>query len=139
MEEEEIKEVERLEEESAKERDEELRDRDSRWERGKYAGRVRAEVSSMETGKRGLQEGSNPKNSKRRKKERKYALLSGWGEDEEQWKTTELEAKTTWNPGGQENHQVDSVVEVGDIRLKSENNSGCQDGDYMKFSESDQR
>ena len=68
----------------------------------------------METGKRGLQEASNPRGSKRRKKERKYALLSGWGEDEEQWKTTELEAKTTWNPGGQENHQVDSVVEVGD-------------------------
>ena len=26
-----------------------------------------------------------------------------------------------------------------DIRLKSEKNSGCQDGDYMKFSESDQQ
>ena len=67
----------------------------------------------METGKRGLQEGSNPKNSKRRKKERKYALLSGWGEDEELWKTTWFEAKATWNPGGQENLQVDSVDEAG--------------------------
>ena len=126
-------------------------------------------VSSMETVKRCFHEGANPRSSKRSRKERKHALLSGWGEDEEQWKTTWLGTKTTWNPGGEESHQVDNVDEVvdqeeprtksppkenkdpgqvpedagerlvlsntpkeKDIRMKSEMNSGCQDGDYMK-------
>ena len=93
MEEDELKEMERMEEELAKEVGEELENKDTQWERTKAASRIaKGRATTTKYGKRGNPAAPEPRRAKRRK----YTLLSGWGEGVGGvLKTTNFEWKTT--------------------------------------------